>query len=573
MEETFPRRLFPGRHETQHKEGFMLKAFWTWDPVCSGTYRAFDEPYACEHNKWFFDKSVWQKMFRTMSGCDFNAVVLANTHPFPYMMDMGGYPEASVLSSSDLAAYQGMHRWIFQTALDYDIAPYLAFYCIYYPDSLRNEKGIAPEQISTPTDFAAEYTNYCLRTLLENYPDLSGFIVDISGINGDAKTLARFVQQAILDTTDAARPDVTLYLRGFEGAPNELVEQVRRRSRPIHYVAPYTHQHLVGAGGDESYGAWVDAVGPDFLLAEMAPCNFEPWTSFSFDTAEEIVQDLNDTGNHGFLLHPLSEFEWPHTSDMHFKYQWQRDLPWYNVWGGTGLAQMLRQGQPKWMSRNSRLIPGFSSGSRILELLSLYVAGDRGCGWRPQFCAVRNSEDGGLRLLSIQDMLSMSESPVFAAQNWWKEVTGDAAVHLEEYLESGTPEDAYGPDELIEELADLAEQAVAAGEKGMRSASGEKELPSFARDALCMGRLGEFYVERFKAALAHGREDHTEALEHMARALELYREISAVDMSHRDQFRIRTDHSAVDGDWLRTLKALEAEYADALEGRKCSYEL
>ena len=55
-------------------------------------------------------------------------------------------------------------------------------------------------------------------------------------------------------------------------------------------------------------------------------------------------------------------------------------------------------------------------------------------------------------------------------------------------------EDAYGPDELIEELADLSEQAVSAGEKGMRNASSEKELPSFARDAVCMGRLGEFYV-------------------------------------------------------------------------------
>ena len=170
-------------------------------------------------------------------------------------------------------------------------------------------------------------------------------------------------------------------------------------------------------------------------------------------------------------------------------------------------------------------------------------------------------------LFSVADMLSVNTDPAFSGRNWWEEVTGDPVIHLEEYLRSGTCSDAYGPDELIEELADLSEQAVAAGERGMRNASGEKELPSLAREALCMGRLGEFYVERLRAALAHGRGDDTEALEHMSRALGLYREIRAIDSSHRTAFTIRADHSGAPGDFLATVKALEAEYNDAREGR------
>ncbi len=179
-------------------------------------------------------------------------------------------------------------------------------------------------------------------------------------------------------------------------------------------------------------------------------------------------------------------YEWPRTSDTNFKYQWQRDLLWYSTWGGSGIQELLHHGQPKWLLRNSRLIPGFQAGSRIPELLSLYFAGDKLSNWHPQFCSVRDPSGGRPHLLSVQDMLDLENIPAFSAKNWWEEVTGDKVVHLAQYVRSGTPEDAYGPDELIEELTDLSEQAVAAGDKGMRSASGEKELPSLTRDAFCM---------------------------------------------------------------------------------------
>lgn len=542
----------------------MIKAFWTWDPVSSGTYRAFDEPYAEEHSKWFFDKSVWQKMFRTMNGCGFDAFVLANTHPFPFMADLARYPGAKVIDEADLLAYHNMHHWILETALDYDIAPYLAFFNIYYPGSLIEAMNIPTDQIAEPNDFAIEYTQYCLRSVLETFPEISGFIADISGVGGETDSRARFIQQAVLDTFDSARPDACIYLRGIADDPEAITDTLNRRgNRPIHYIAPYTQRQLVYAAPDQQFTKWIDEVGPEFVVAEFDFCNFEPWTSFSFETAEEIISDLEDTDCHGLLMHPLSEYEWPHTSDNYFKYQWQRDLAWYSVWGGISVQQMLAQGQPKWLLRNHRLVEGFNSGSRILELLSLYFAGDRNCGWRPQFCSVTD-EDGQPHLLSIADMLR-DDYPEAGSKGWWQEVTGDPITRLGEYLKTGTAEDSYGPDELIEELADLSERAIAAGEKGMRNASGEKELPSFSRDALCMGRLGEFYIERLKAALSYGRGEDKEALEHMARALGLYKEIRAIDSSHRNPFRIRHDHTAAFGDWSATVKALEAEYEDAFD--------
>lgn len=539
----------------------MLRAFWTWDPVSAGTYRAFDEPYAFEHNRWFFDKSVWQKMFRSMSGCGFDAMVLANTHPFPFMVDMTPYPDAKVVDDAAAGEYQEMHHWVLETARDYEIAPYLLFHTIYYPAPMIKAQDIRPNDIAQPTDLAVEYTNYCVRTLLATYPELAGIMADVGrGLQADAAT--GFIQQAIVEAADAVRPDAPLYLRGWQGDPNELIRAVRRRAHHrIVYCASYTGGGIVDESPDAGFSAWVDAAGAENVSAEVATANLEPWTSFSYDTAEGIAANIEELGCDGFVLHPLSLYEWPHCSDAYFKYQWQRDLVWYSVWGGTNARQLIREGQPKWLVRNQKLLPGFQAGSRILELLALYFAGDKHGNWRPQFCSI------GSNLLSIQDMLNLHDMPEFSGLNWWTEVTGDTVVRLADYVKSGTAEDAYGPEELIEELTDLCEQAISAGEKGMRSASGEKELPSFARDVFCMGRLGEFYIERLRAGLSHARGDHEEAVEHMTRALGFYREICALDSSHRTfPLRLRAENGVWLMDWADTVKALEAELEDAANG-------
>jgi hypothetical protein len=538
----------------------MLRAFWTWDPVSCIESKAYCEPWAYRDNKWFFDKSVWQRMLRTMSECGFDSMIVANTHPFPFMVDLSqDYPQSTVMDESELARYQSMHHWIFETALDYDIAPYLFFTPSRFPDQFSSAYHLKPGDKKQP-DIATEYTQKCVRTMLENYHELAGVFASVDAAS------AQFVQQTVIDAMDAVRPDAPLYLHVGSSEPDAVLGKISRRAdRPVRCSVKYTADHLVDANADPWFLRWANAVGAENVTAEFHMSNFEPWTSFSFDTVEGVLANLNAMSCHGFSLMPLSVCDWPRTSDTYFKYQFQRDFVWYSVWAGSSIAQLLREGQPKWLMRNKRIIEGFQAGSRILELLSLYIAGDKTNAWRPQFCSIFDYDASKFHLLSIEDMLHM-EIPSFSGKNWWTEVTGDKVVHPAEYVKSGTAEDAYGPDELIEELADLSEQAIAAGEKGMRSNSGEKELPGLTRDAFCMSRLGEFYVERLKASLAHARSENAEALDHMSRAIGLYREIRAVDSFHRDDFKIVVGCDCVWMSWTAIIKALETEYADASAG-------
>lgn len=468
-------------------------------------------------------------MFRTLSECGFDSMILESPHNFSFMIDLPTDFPDSFTTKEDLAYYQKMHHWIFETALDYDIAPYLSI----------SQMAIHPA------------AGQCVRTLMENYPELSGLFVSTGG----SRDYTEFVQQAIIDVIDAARPDASVYLNvGFSEPDSYITNIARRGGRPLKYSVKYTGDHLVDGNPDPSFKSWVKAVGSKNVIAELYAANFEPWTSFSFETAESILANLREMDCGGFSLLPLAS-DWPRTSDTFFKYQFQRDYIWYSAWGGSNVAQLLRDGQPKWLLRNKRIIEGFEAGSRILELLSLYFALDKTAKWRPQFNCIFDAEDRH-HLFSINDILHVGEGA--SGRKWWTEVTGDEVIYPAEYVKSGTASDAYGPDELIEELADLSEQAVAAGEKGMRNNSGEKELPGLTRDAFCMGRLGEFYVERLKAALAHARGENNEALDHMNRAIGHYREIRGVDSFHR------TGDLPVS--WTSIIKALEAEYEDAKAG-------
>jgi len=464
----------------------MIRAFQaSYDP-CAG---------------WYWDKSVWQKMLRTLTGCGLDHVILSG--PTPAEIDG---PAAEMLG------------WILDTALDYEAAPYVA---LNAPDP--------------------DATRSAIRSLVSDYPDTAGVYLRPPNPSVEIATAAA-------ETLDAVRPDAKLVIEVTDGGLAEKGPIARHGGRPVMYCHRYTGDHLVNENPDPSFARIVESAGARSVIASFGFANFEPWSCFSYETVGSVLDNLADAGCAGFVIDPICPEQWPRVSDTYFKFQWQRDLVWYHVWGGSSVDRLVRQGQPKWLVRNSRLVQGFDAGSRIIELITLYFGGARDSSFRPQYCTIA---DPAPRLVTLEDMLCAGDNTRFAARDWWTEVTGDRVVHLAEFLRSGTAEDAYGPDELIEELTDLSEQAAASGEKGMRSSSGEKELPGFARDAFCMSRLGEFYVERIKAALAHARGEDSEALEHANRALGLYREIRGVDQSHRALPSTWT--------WLNTIGLLEAE--------------
>ncbi len=494
----------------------MLRAFFAGCPFwtrANGCAPA-DETTA----KWFFDKSVWQKLFKTMSGCGYDTVVFESDGCREFGEDI-----------------RAMHHWILGTALDYEIAPMLSLAC---------RSGDADLAKNT-------------HSMVDEYTEIAGILLHSFGADRAGCAVA-------LDVIDAVRPDAAVWLRVGELEPADVSALARRGGRRITYIVEYCRKGLLDYNPDSAFRRWADAVDHSEIIAEVSPANFQPWTSFSYDTITGALDQMDGMELGGFVLGSISPSDWPRTSDTGFKYQWQRDLIWLYTWAGEDLLEMVEEGKPKWLKRNQKLVSGFSSGSRVLELTGLYLWPNNAQAWFPQFCA-RRTGDNWL-LLSLADLLSSDLYSPESGKSLWEELTGERPQSLAQHLSGVGDKELYGVEEFLGEIGDLSDLALEAAEKGMRNDSGEKELPFLCRDAFCCAKLGKFWVSRVSAALAYGRDNQPEALQHAEAALEEFQELVRLDSTHRGQFPVAWNDEVIQVEWGKVVAALEAELADIRKG-------
>ena len=543
----------------------MIKAFWTWNPVCSGEFRRFDEPYMLHHNSWLFDKNVWRETLRKMADFGFNAMIFANTHPFPFMIQYNRFPEAAMLDDAELARYREAYQWIFREARSCGIDPYLLFFSVYYSEPFLDHLGLYDRAAYAASDLAIDYTRYCVEETLKTYPDLAGIVGEASeNISGSRGV---FLREAIVRPFEQHAAGKKLILRGWWSDRDELRREVIDQAHvPITFSVKYTWEHFVSSNPDPLFTEWVQTAGAENTMAEFWISNFEPFTSFAHGTVKDIVGNLNKLGCEGYSLHPLSLYEWPFTSDKCWDYQFDRDAAYYCAWGGGDAVPP----EQKVLFEDEAVMPGLEAASEILKTVALYFAGDKQNQWHPQFCCVRHADC--IRLLTIEDMCQLSSIrshwsggmwPPFDSLDWRTTFTGQPTMHFEDYDTDNTV--AYGPVQFIDEMDSLADKAFAAvnAAKGRYESDGQKCLLMHAEANALLGR---FWAERARAALAHIGNDQTSAIGHMQKALDHFKELEALEATHRAPFRVVTGRCAQANNWDLPRSALEQELNDYTAG-------
>ena len=544
----------------------VIRAFWTWNPVSSVEFRPFDEPYMLAHNEWLFDKDLWRELFRKMADYGFNGMVFANTHPFPYMIEYERFPEARMLDAAELARYQEIYRWIFREGLSHGIETYLLFFSIYYPDPLLKRLGLHDQEAYSVNDSAIDYTRYCVEQLLMAYPNLGGVIGDASeNIKGGR---GEFLREAIVRPFERIAAGKKLILRGWCSDFEELRNEVAAQTKvPIIYSVKYTWEHLVHENPDRMFLEWVSSAGAENVMAELWISNFEPLTCFAYSTVEGILANLRNLGCPGFSLHPLSMYEWPLTSDRCWEHQFDRDAAWYCAWGERPEAIPDEQ---KALVEDEELRAGLEAASETGKLAALYFAGDKQNQWHPQFCSIRHAD--GVRLLTIEDMCNLGDphiqaltgtSEAFDSLDWMTQLTGHPTKHFEDLGPAYGR--LYGPEEFAADMDSLVDKALSgiATAKGKYRSKGQRCL---LRHAAAQALLGRFWAERARAGIAHTELRLSAAVSHMQAALGAFRQLEALEGTHRNPFRVLTGRCAQANGWDTPRRALQAELADYRAG-------
>ena len=177
---------------------FRYCGLWQWNPVSCVTQRSYDEKHMMRHNEWFFDRSLMSRYFDAMRAAGLNTWILANTHPFPFMVDLSAFPEAVVLSRAELDLYQRHYHELFEMARAKGIMPFVLFHTCYVPDSFARKHNIRPGHSFEPPPLAVKYTRHCVRELCRTYPELEGVNAEASE-NVAPELRASFAERAIVE--------------------------------------------------------------------------------------------------------------------------------------------------------------------------------------------------------------------------------------------------------------------------------------------------------------------------------------------------------------------------------------
>lgn len=489
-----------------------------------------------------------------------NAMFFLSTHPFSFMIDYSEFAEAAIIPPEELARHQAIYHWIFENARDYDIQPYVGFHTICFPDLFIERRGILKEDVPGHFEIATDYTAYCVESLLTEYPEVAGIVA--SADDNLPERRGEFVREAIVRAVESARADASIIIRATGLDVQEMLsEVVSQTGRKIIFSVKYTEDHLVHSKPDPFFSLWAERAGAKNVMAEIGSANFEPFTSFSFETASGSVSNLSKMKCAGYSVLPISPTDYHYTSDDHFKFQFQRDYVWYNIWGGASLKELVSEGRPLWLKRQKALLPGFQAASKVLETVTLYFGGNKDSLWRPQFCMIGHQARDEGHLFSIRDMLDLPDR-LFSGRTWWREITGQPVAHPGEKT---TPE-GFGPEDFIGYIEELTAESEAAVGVAERRAPSEKGLECFLLNAACQSWLGRFWAERTKAALSLASGDGDGALAHMESALKHYRRMAEMDNRHRRGFAILLGGAFYSLDWSNIISALESELADAEAG-------
>ena len=474
-------------------EPFRFTGLWQWNPVSCVGPRSYDERHMARQNEWFFDRALMRRYFESMRAAGLNTWVLANTHPFPFMVDLKEYPDASELSAAELGRYQAHYHWLFETARGFGVQPFVLFHTCYVPDRLAEARNIRPTKAFAPPQVAYEYTRCCVRRLCETYPELAGVHAEASE-NMHPDRRAAFAREAIVGGIHESGRRPVLFFRGWVSDPAAMRANVLDAYRgECFFTVKYTWEFLIGAQPDPEFLRWTDACGPGRVLPEFWISNYQPFGCHDVELAAALRRRIRELGCPGWTSHPMDLYGAPFVQGADRNVlQLDRDRDWFATLSGAW-ADGASDAAARFGSNAAELAPAMRAASRPSQQISFYMTGNKQNFLQPQLLAAVGGEG---RCAYLQTAHFWSELPGRtdgAYGRWMAQLEGRKVLYP---TEAGA---GYGLRDLIAEL----DQLEAAWREPPAQAPRDHDVYlAWRRDLIAQHLMARAWVERARAMLA-----------------------------------------------------------------------
>lgn len=542
---------------------FRYRGLWQWNPVSCVTPRSYDEKRMAANDGWFFDRAFMDRCFDAMTAAGLNTWILANTHPFPFMVDLSEFPDAVVLSRPELERRQANYHRLFEAARSRGIMPFVLFHTCYVPDAFGRKHGIRPAHSYTPPPLACDYTRHCVRRLCETYPELAGINGEASE-NVAAAQRAQFARDAIVAGVKESGRRPTLFFRGWTSDPGEMKRHVMDAyDGECCFTVKYTWEFLVHRRPDPEFLRWTRTCGAERVLAEFWISNYQPFGCHDLDLADGVRQELDALGCVGFTSHPMDLYgaPWVQGSQPGLL-QLDRDRDWYATLSGACANPSAQRAKSFGLGAARTLDAAARAACAPLERISLYLTGNKQNFLQPQWlAAIAGSPE---RRAGLHTLFHWRNLPVGVDRShgrWMPQIESTAVRY------PGEEGEGYHLADLIRDLdrmdAEWADPPASAPERGDAYAA-------WRRDILGLRQMARAWVERARAVDAHFAGRPADVLPALRRSLELVRAMPGL-LDFDGPHRLLVGRHVVILRWTDLAAALEAELADYAADRVQDY--
>lgn len=298
----------------------------------------YDYRYTPQQFPFFYDKNLWLRYLDFLADNRLNTLYLWNGHPFTSLLRLPKYPQAQELPDAQLLQNIDMFRWLTAEADKRGIWVIQAFYNIHISHTLAKARGM-PFHQTTPTEFASEYTRYCISEFIKNYPHV-GLMMTLGealapqyGKEWLTQTIIPGVREGMRELGITTEPPIIVRAHATD------IEPAIKAALPL-YKNIYTMWKWTG----ESL-TWTDIRGQVLARHEMLVhlgathivnihllSNLEPFRWGDPEYIQKVMLSCQRIGIRGLHFYPLRYWEWPVTADNPPELQIDRDWIWFEAW-------------------------------------------------------------------------------------------------------------------------------------------------------------------------------------------------------------------------------------------------
>jgi hypothetical protein len=206
------------------------------------------------------EPEMWIDLLDMMVECRFNALSIWNLHPFPFMFQPRGFPEARIFDDRRMAEWQELWRFLFREARVRGIETWVFFWTIFVSRPFAETHDIrfpGVEYYIGPGDtseLVKRYNRQCVKQLIEEYPDLTGIGVSLGERmeNMSADERERWVEDVVIAGIKEAvrppgRPIKFNHRAPFTADPVQVRQVIEKASLPgevlVEYKFNWSHGH------------------------------------------------------------------------------------------------------------------------------------------------------------------------------------------------------------------------------------------------------------------------------------------------------------------------------------------